>query len=418
VSNSGTINRLTNSGSISGGTASVAPTAITSLVWAPGGGGAGVSNSGTINKLTNSGMISGGAVSSTTPSRMVGKAVGGAGVSNSGMIATLANSGAINGGAASSVSGNATGGAGVSNSGTIAKLINSGMISGGAASAPHGKATPGDAIYSAGSGASIGTIANSGSIDGNVAIDNQSNVTITGGGSTFGSLTGGIITIGNGNLTFGGGATFLGDSVVVNGGTGTVTNMDPLKVATPQTITGNFTQAATGALDLEFAGETWGQYGALTITSLATLDGRLAIDLTNGFTLGKGDSFDILKFTSLTGNFDALALDGAACSMAGADSWSCGGGVRLNEAITATSLDLDVAGGSAALGPVGSAAPEPSTWALMLTGFAALAFAGYRRRRKDGTPTRDPPRPACGERAGVRGAGDWPLGSSSPCATS
>jgi hypothetical protein len=168
---------------------------------------------------------------------------------------------------------------------------------------------------------------------------------------------------------------------------------------------------------LDFAGEARGQYGALTITSLATLDGRLAIDLTNGFTLGKGDSFDILKFTSLTGNFDALALDGAACSMAGADSWSCGGGVRLNEAITATSLDLDVAGGSAALGPAGSAEPEPSLGADAY-GFRGARICRLSANRKDGTPTRDPPRPACGERVGVRGAGDWPLGSSSPCATS
>jgi len=79
--------------------------------------------------------------------------------------------GTISGGAATAGAANATGGAGVSNSGTITKLTNSGMISGGAASAPHGKATPGDAIYSAGANASIGTIANSGSIVGKVVID-------------------------------------------------------------------------------------------------------------------------------------------------------------------------------------------------------------------------------------------------------
>jgi PEP-CTERM motif len=28
-------------------------------------------------------------------------------------------------------------------------------------------------------------------------------------------------------------------------------------------------------------------------------------------------------------------------------------------------------------------APEPSTWAMMALGFAGLAFAGYRRSRKD-----------------------------------
>ena len=31
---------------------------------------------------------------------------------------------------------------------------------------------------------------------------------------------------------------------------------------------------------------------------------------------------------------------------------------------------------------VSATAPEPSTWAMMLVGFAALGFAGYRRTRK------------------------------------
>ena len=31
---------------------------------------------------------------------------------------------------------------------------------------------------------------------------------------------------------------------------------------------------------------------------------------------------------------------------------------------------------------IGSAIPEPSTWAMMLLGFAGLGFVGYRRSRK------------------------------------
>jgi hypothetical protein len=31
---------------------------------------------------------------------------------------------------------------------------------------------------------------------------------------------------------------------------------------------------------------------------------------------------------------------------------------------------------------IGSAVPEPSTWALMLAGFAGLGFVGYRLSRK------------------------------------
>jgi hypothetical protein len=118
----------------------------------------------------------------------------------------------------------------------------------------------------------------------------------------------------------------------------------------------------------------------MTITSLATLDGRLAIDLTGGFTLAKDESFDILNFMSLTGKFDALALDGSACWMAAAYSWSCGGGVNLDEVIHPKSLDLVVAGGSAVLASAGSAVREPATWAMLLMGLLGLGGLGLVRR--------------------------------------
>jgi len=379
VSNAGAITILTNGGTISGGSGGVGRGATTfGAAYAGGVGGAGGSNAGTIMTLTNSGAISGGnggaggAGISHSPGAPGG--AGGAGIMNSGMIATLTNTGTIsggNGGAGGSVA--SAGGAGIWNLGAIGSLANGGTIEGGV-----GGAT-GDAIYSAGKHASIGPITNSGQIIGNVVIDNQANVTVKGGtGNTLGMWTGGTITIGAGNLTFAGGNTALGDNIVVNGGKGTVFNDDPLMIAAPQTITGNFDQSATGLLDFGLAGDMPGQYGALAISGSASLDGGLGIDLTGGFTLEKGDSFDILGFASLTGGFTGLSLDGAVCTARPRDSWTCAGGVRLKEDIFATSLDLVVAHGD----PAGSAAPEPSTWAMLALGFLGLGGLGLRKRAR------------------------------------
>ncbi len=167
-----------------------------------------------------------------------------------------------------------------------------------------------------------------------------------------------------------------------------MTNMAALRIAEPQSIAGNFTQAPAGVLGLDFAGDVSGQYGALTVTKVTTLDGGLAIDLTDGFTLAKGDNFDILGFASLTGGFEALSLDGAACSSTVSDMWTCSGGVRLKEDIFATSLDLVVTRASAVLGSAGSS-PIPnhrpgrcSRWASSAS--AASACANARGRRKSG----------------------------------
>jgi hypothetical protein len=50
-------------------------------------------------------------------------------------------------------------------------------------------------------------------------------------------------------------------------------------------------------------------------------------------------------------------------SVPGAESW------------VITSFDYDVTN------PNANAAPEPATWALLAVGFAALGYAGLRRRR-------------------------------------
>jgi hypothetical protein len=387
----GTIKTLTNNGAIQGGTGGNTATS-------GGNGSWGVYNEagGTIESLTNhaTGAISGGNGGSG------GKTggAGGAGISSTktavfgyvGTIKTLTNSGVVSGGVGGS-GGNTggAGGAGISNTGTIAALTNRGTIEGGnGGTGPKGNGAAGDAILSAGPNALIGPIANSGQIIGNVEIDNQASVIIKGGsGTTFGSFSGGAITIGAGDLTFAGGNTDLADSVAVNGGAGTVTNEGVLRLAAPETITGNFVQTASGAFDSLLGGDALGQYGSFTVTSLATLDGRLALDLTNGFTLAAGDSFELMTFSGSSGDFTEVSFDGAACSAGSSDMWLChDASLNLDLGVGSGEVDLTVVAATqlAVVGPdlARAAIPEPSTWVMLATGFLGLAGQGLRGRRR------------------------------------
>ncbi|MCA9198702.1 MAG: hypothetical protein KDA87_14235, partial [Planctomycetales bacterium] len=72
-----------------------------------------------------------------------------------------------------------------------------------------------------------------------------------------------------------------------------------------------FTQASGGSLQIEIGGTSPGPgaqnvddgYDQINVTTLATLDGTLDIELINDFTPSIGDTFDILTFGSVTGKF-------------------------------------------------------------------------------------------------------------------
>jgi hypothetical protein len=72
-------------------------------------------------------------------------------------------------------------------------------------------------------------------------------------------------------------------------------------------ITGNFTQTASGVLNLEIGGlEPDGQYDQLQIGGVATLDGTLNIALLDDYFPNVGDGFQVLTFGSREGDFAAI----------------------------------------------------------------------------------------------------------------
>ena len=169
---------------------------------------------------------------------------------------------------------------------------------------------------------------------------------------------------------------FLDEDISVNGGDGIVTNAGALRLAAPDSIAGYFAQTGAGALDVEIAGTGPDAFGNLAVSGAVSLAGGLAVELLDGFALAAGDSFDILDFASLSGDFTSFTFDSIACSSGGSDVWDCAdleGGRYFAEAISGTSLDLLVVADPPAT------APEPGTLAILAAGLAGLGMARARR---------------------------------------
>jgi hypothetical protein len=73
------------------------------------------------------------------------------------------------------------------------------------------------------------------------------------------------------------------------------------------TVTGSYTQNATGLLDIAIGGTTVGsQYSQLKVSNGASLNGTLNISLINGFVPAIGATFTILPASAITGTFSTV----------------------------------------------------------------------------------------------------------------
>jgi RHS repeat-associated protein len=119
--------------------------------------------------------------------------------------------------------------------------------------------------------------------------------------------------------------TLLGSGTII----GNVVNSGQIDATGILTIQGNYTQTSQGTLNITIGGTTAGtDYNQLTVTGLATLDGTLNVELTNGYMPNVGDSFQVLLFGSRSGDFAAE------------NGLNLGGGLQLDPEYSASGLTL------------------------------------------------------------------------------
>jgi hypothetical protein len=118
--------------------------------------------------------------------------------------------------------------------------------------------------------------------------------------------------------------------------------------------------------------------------------GTIDVDVTNGtvpdidITFPSLDPFNIVEFSEMSPGATVVATNepslGQVLNLTFTGSFvGFTGGTITGEVVTTSDLGVALftvnAGGSI------TAVPEPSTWAMMLVGFAGLGYAGYRRTR-------------------------------------
>jgi hypothetical protein len=103
--------------------------------------------------------------------------------------------------------------------------------------------------------------------------------------------------------------TLLGQGAVGAGviSSGTVTVGDSATKPGKLSVSGTYTQTATGALNLAVGGMTVGtQYSQLAVSNGVSLAGTLSVKLVNGFTPAIGDTFAVVTGSAVSGTFSVV----------------------------------------------------------------------------------------------------------------
>jgi hypothetical protein len=155
-----------------------------------------------------------------------------------------------------------------------------------------------------------------------------------------GTSTGVFNVQGGAALDFSAGVYALSGSINGNAtNSGSVIQIGGSGAAGLFTITGNYTQGASGTLAVELGGTGAAQFDKLAIGGTASLDGTLAASLINGFTPASGAQFQVLTAATRTGTFGSVNGPLAAqynptnvTLAAGAQTfvWDAGGGADTN----------------------------------------------------------------------------------------
>ena len=207
---------------------------------------------------------------------------------------------------------------------------------------------------STGGTSTVAAVNNAGSLIIGLGINTTGNLTVTGNYNQTAGITqidGTLSVAGPNGITLTGGALQGSGSITANI-TNTSGTVAPGDFPGQLSITGNYTQGASGALNILIAGPAAAsQFDVLNLTGSATLAGTLDLTFTPGFDPSFGDTFTFLTTGGNdTGQFDTLVSNIQ---------------VQLNYSPTGVSVTV---------------IPEPAS--ATLTAFAATAFLTNRPRRQ------------------------------------